>query len=71
MDAQEISKCIGVEEATDMGHIKQTHQGINSTTIKSILERPAKITQQSDRTDAMHDAISVPTQEPQNNKKRF
>ena len=68
MDAQAISKFIGVEEATDMGHMKQTQQGIKSTTIKSRCGRPANITQQSDRTDAMHDAISVPTQEPTNKK---
>ena len=29
---------------------------------------PAKITQQSDRADDMHDAISVPNQEPKNKK---
>ena len=69
MDSQAIRKCIGVEEATEMGHMKQTQQGIKSTTIKSRRVRPAKITQQSDRTNAMHDAISVPTQEPKNMKK--
>ena len=68
MDSQAIRKCIGVEEATEMGHMKQTQQGIKSTTIKSRRVRPAKITQQSDRTNAMHDAISVPTQEPKNRK---
>ena len=68
MDTQAIRKAIGVEEATKMGHMKQTQQGIKSTTIKSRHGRPAKITQQSDRTNAMHDAISVPTQEPKNKK---
>ena len=68
MDAQAISKCIGVEEWTEMGHMKQTQQGTKSTTMKSRRGQPANITQQSDRTDAMHDAISVPTQEPKNKK---
>ena len=68
MDAQAISKFIGVEESTDMGHMKQTKQGTKSTTIKSRRRRPANISQQAYRTDAMHDAISVPTQEPQNRK---
>ena len=68
MDAQAIIKFIGVEEATHMGHMKQTQQGIKSTTIKSRCGRLAKITQQPDRTNAMHDVISVPTQEPKNKK---
>ena len=68
MDAQAISKFIGVEESTDMGHMKQTQQVTNSTSIKSRRGRPAKMTQQSDRTDAMQDAISVPAQEPKNKK---
>ena len=45
MDAQEISKFIGVEEATEMGHMKQTQQVIKSTTIKSRRGQPADITQ--------------------------
>ena len=68
MDAQGISKFIGVEEANDMGNMKHTQQGIKSTTIKSRRGRPAKITQQSDRTKAMQNAISVPTQESKNKK---
>ena len=68
MDAQAIIKFIGVEEATKMGQMKQTQQGIKSTTIKSRRGQPAKITQQSYRTNAMHDAISVPTQEPKKEK---
>ena len=68
MDAQEISKCIGVEEATNMGHMKKTQQGIKSTTIKSGRGRPSKIKQQSDRTNATQYAIYVPTQEPKKRK---
>ena len=51
-----------------MGHMKQTQQGIKSTTIKPRRGRPANITQQSDRTNAITDAISVPNQEPKNKK---
>ena len=68
MDAQTISKLFGAEEAIEMGHMKQIQQGMKSTTIKSRRGRPAKITQKSDRTDATHDAISVPTQESKNKK---
>ena len=68
MDAQAISKFIGVEDATEMGHMKQIQQGTKSTTMKSRRGRPAKLIQQADRTEAMHDAISVPTKEPNNKK---
>ena len=71
MNAQAISKFIGVEELTEMGHMKQTQQDTKSTTMKSRRGIPAKITQQLDRTDAIHDAIFVPTQEPKNKKKVF
>ena len=64
MDAQEISKFIGVEEATKMCHMKQTQQGTKSTTMKSRRGQPSMIKQQSDRTNATQYAISVPTQEP-------
>ena len=36
--------------------------------MKSRRGQTAKIIQQLDRTDAMHDAISVPTQDPKNKK---
>ena len=68
MDAQAISRFIGVEEATEMVHMKQTQQGTKSTTMKSKSGQPVKITQQSDITDAIHDAISLPTQEPKTKK---
>ena len=50
MDARSISKFIGIEESTKMGHMKQIQQGTKSTTMKSGRGRPAKLTQQSDRT---------------------
>ena len=68
MDAKAIRRYIGVEEATEMGHMKQTQQGIKPTTKKSRRGQPAKVTQKSDRTNAMHYAISVPNQEPKNKK---
>ena len=68
MDAQAIRKFIEVEESTEMGHMKQTQQGTKSTTMKSRRGRPANITQKSNRTDAMNDAISVPTQEHKKQK---
>ena len=52
-----------------MGHMKKIQQGTKSTIIKSRRRRPAKLTQQSDITEAMHDAISVTNQEPKNKKK--
>ena len=51
-----------------MGHMKQIQQGTKSKTMKSRRGGPANITQQSDITDAMHNAISVPTHEPKNKK---
>ena len=61
MDAQEIGKFIGVEDATNMGHMKQIQQVTKSTTMKTRRRQPANLIQQSDITEAMHDAISVPT----------
>ena len=62
MYAQAISKFIGVESLTEMCHMKQIQQGTKSTTMKSRRGQPAKLTQQSDRIEAMNDAISVTTQ---------
>ena len=68
MDAQAIRKFIGVEESTNMGHMTQIQQCTKSTTMKSRRRLQAKMTQQSDRTESMHYAISVPTQGPKNKK---
>ena len=68
MDAQAIRKFIGVEESTNMGHMKQIQQGTKSTTMKSRRRLQAKMTQQSDRTESMHYAISVLTQEQKKRK---
>ena len=68
LTAAAISKYVAVEDATEMGKIKQKQQGTNSTTNKSRRGRPSRQTQQSDTATAIADAISVPTQEPDNNK---
>ena len=48
--------------------MKQTQQGTKSTNMKSRYGRPSKIKQQSYRTDAMHNSISLTTEEPKNKK---
>ena len=68
LKAEKISKYVAVEDATEMGKMKQKQQGTNSTTNKSRRGRPSSQTQQSDTATAIADAISVPTQEPYNNK---
>ncbi len=66
MDATSIRKYINVEEATEMGHMKQIQQGIRSTTTKSNRGRPTK--EAAERKAATEDAISIPKQEPRNEK---
>ena len=68
LTAAATRKYKAVEYATEMVHMKQKQQGTNSTTNKSRQGRPSKQTQQSDTAAAISDAISVPTQEPDNNK---
>ena len=50
-----ISKYVSVEDATDMGHMKQKHQGTQSTTDRSRRGRPSQHTQQSDTAAAIAD----------------
>ena len=64
LDATAIRKFIAVEDATEMGHMKQVQQGVRSTTTNSNRGRPAKI--KEEREAAHQDAISLPTQEPGN-----
>jgi hypothetical protein len=66
LDATAIRKFIAVEDATEMGHMKQSQQGVRSTTTKSNRGRPAKLIQE--REEAHQDAISVPKQSPNNEK---
>ena len=63
-NAKSISKFIGVEDATEMGHLKQIQKGVKSTTIKSNRGRPKSSTDALERTAAINDTISIPTQEP-------
>ena len=49
-----------------MGHFKQVQQGVRSTTTKSNRGRPPKIKQE--REAARQDAISLPKQEPGNER---
>ena len=39
-NAKAITKFIGVEDATEMGHMRQVHKGVKSTTTKSNRGRP-------------------------------
>ena len=66
LDATAIRKFIAVEDATEMGHMKQIQQGIRSTKTKSNRGRPAKLKQE--REAASQDAISIPEQVPGNEK---
>ena len=68
LTAAEISKYVAVEDATEMGHLKQKQQGTKSTTNNSRRGRPSRQTQQSDTASAISNEISVPTQDPDNNK---
>ena len=49
-----------------MGHMKQIQQGVRSTTKKSNRDRPTKVA--AERKAVMEDAISIPKQEPKNEK---
>ena len=46
MNAEAIRKYTSVEDATEMGHMKQIQQGVRSTTTKSRRDRPTKLKQQ-------------------------
>ena len=52
-----------------MGHMKKILQGVHSTTKKSNRGRPSK--ESAERKAAMEDAISIPKQEPRNEKTRI
>ena len=63
LTAAEIRKYVSVEDATEMVHMKQKHQGTQSTTNRSRQGRPSQHIQQSDTAAAIADAIYLPTQE--------
>ena len=58
----EISKYVSVEDARDMGHMKQKQHGTQSTTNRSRRGISSQHTQQSDTAAAIADAIYLPTQ---------
>jgi hypothetical protein len=64
LDATAIRKYIAVEDATEMGHMKQIQKGVRSTTTKSKRGRPAKNV--TAREAANQDAIAEPMQAPGN-----
>ena len=66
--AASISKYVSVEDDTDMGHMKQKQQGTQSSTNRSRRCRSSQHTQQSDTAATIVDAISLPTQEQENNR---
>ena len=71
LTASAISKFTAIEDATEMGHMKQLQQGVQSTLTKSRRGRPAALTQQLTRDATTMDAISTPPQEPSNIKTRL
>ena len=63
-----IIKYVAVEDAMKMGHMNQKQKCTKSTTNKSRQGIPSRQTKQSDTAADIADAISVPTQDPDNNK---
>ena len=64
LDSTLIRKHIGIEIATEMGHMKQRQKGVQSTKTKSNRGRPK--TKDEDRKEAAADAMAIPQQEPGN-----
>ena len=68
LTASAINKFITIEDATEMGHMKQLQQGVRSKLTKSRRGRLPALTQQSTRDAATKYAITTPPQEPGNRK---
>ena len=66
--AAAIRRFIGVEVATECGHMRQIQQGTRSTTTKSNRGRPSKTAREEEIQAAAEDAMSTPAQEPRNEK---
>ena len=62
LNAKDIQKYIGIEYATEMGHMKQTQKGVRSTHNTSNRGRPKKTQLENERTVAAEEAMQVPTQ---------
>ena len=67
-NAKAITKFIVVEDATEMGHMRQVQKGVKSTTTKSNRGRPKSQPDALERTAAIDNTIYIPTQEPGNAK---
>ena len=65
LDSTSIRKHIGIEVATEMGHMKQVQKGVRSTRTNSKRGRP-KLHAEIERVEAAADAMAIPSQEPSN-----
>jgi hypothetical protein len=68
LTAPSISKFIAIEDATEMGHMKQVQQGVRSTSRKSNRGRTQQASEESPRSLAIDDALATPEQSPGNQK---
>ena len=68
LTATAIRKYIGIEVATELGHMKQIQQGTRSTTTKSRRGRPTNKAREQEILEAARDAEATPVQEPNNEK---
>ena len=68
LTAPSINRHIGVEDATEMGRMRQSPSGVRSTTKQTNRGRTAKALHVLERDAASVDATTTPTQEPQNKK---
>ena len=66
LDASAIRKYIGVEYATEMGHMKQLQSGVRSTHKKSNRGRPKKDDRHQEVQSAAEDAMATPLQTARN-----
>ena len=66
LTAEAINKFIGVEDATEMGHMRESPSGTRSTTKQTNRGRPALDILERDA--ATEDAMAIPQQAPQNAK---
>ena len=66
LDAASIRKHIGVEYATEMGHMKQGQSGVRSTRTNSKRGRPKFDDRDKEINAAAEDAMAIPVQEANN-----
>ena len=70
LTANSINKFITVEDATEMGHMRAALAGRRSTT-KNKNKIQAQIDLESERLEATKDAMTIPEQEPGNQKTKM